>query len=230
MKRDDVDRLVADREARRPAVLVRWLDRGTSQLVHDPAALDTTALRDAAHAALVSDRATVHETPEGNVFVQPFNPPLRLAIVGAVHIAQHLVPIAHTLGYAVTVIDPRSAFASEARFPGTALSHHWPDRALDEHGLDARTALVALSHDPKLDDPALQAGLRSQAFYLGALGSRGNHARRLGRLREAGFDDDALARIHGPIGLAIGARSPAEIALSIAAQLTATLRQAPPEP
>ena len=232
MKRAWVDRLLAGREARQPALLLRWLESGDQRLVDTPAEFaDLEAsigtLHEAASEALVSDRARVHDTPEGRVFVQPFNPPLRLAVIGAVHIAQHLVPMARATGYEVHVIDPRSAFATAERFPGTVLSHEWPDRALEALGLDTRTAVVALSHDPKLDDPALDAALASGAFYIGALGSRGNQAKRVARLRERGYGDDAMARICGPIGLDIGARSPAEIAVSILAELTATLRRGP---
>lgn len=227
MKLSLIEQLLADREARRGAVLVRWLAGERQELVHDAAAIEDTELREAVVAAVISDRARTFASAEGDVFVQPFNPPLRMAIVGAVHIAQQLVPMAHGVGYSVTVIDPRSAFATPERFPDTLLSHDWPDEALAALALDARTAVVTLSHDPKLDDPALTAALSSDAFYIGSLGSRGNHARRLDRLREHGFDETALARIHGPVGLDIGARSPAEIALSILAEVTAALRIRP---
>ena len=153
------------------------------------------------------------------------NPPLRLAIVGAVHIAQPLAEMAQLSGYDVTLIDPREAFASEARFPGHTLSHDWPDRALEEHGLDHRTALVTLTHDPKLDDPGLQAALRSGVFYIGALGSTRTHAKRVSRLTEAGFSETEIARIDAPIGLDIGAKSPAEIAVAVMAELTERLRR-----
>ena len=153
-----------------------------------------------------------------------FNPPLDLAIIGAVHIAQPLARMAALADYAVRIIDPRTAFATEERFPDVALSHEWPDEALALKPLTARSAIVALTHDPKLDDPALTVALRSPAFYIGALGSRQTHARRLERLKEAGFSDADLARIHGPIGLKIGARSPAEIAVSVLGEMTAILR------
>lgn len=158
-------------------------------------------------------------------FVTLFNPPLRLFIVGAVHIAQALVPMARLAGYDPLLIDPRDAFASPARFPGTRLSHDWPDDALRAAGLDARSAVVTLTHDAKLDDPAIQTVLGSQAFYLGCLGSTRTHAKRLERMRSAGVPETALARIHAPVGLDIGAKSPAEIAVSILAQMTAVLRQ-----
>jgi len=219
-----VEELLADRDARRPAVLLRWLESGEASLVHAASELDDAALAEAIEDALAADQACTLETGDGTVFVQPFNPSLRMVIIGAVHIAQHLAPLASGVGYAVCVIDPRAAFATPDRFPEVALSHDWPDVALAEHGLDARTAVITLSHDPKLDDPALRAALDSDAFYIGSLGSRANHARRLDRLRERGFDDAALGRIHGPVGLDIGARSPAEIAISILAEATARLR------
>ena len=153
-----------------------------------------------------------------------FNPPLDLVIVGAVHIGQRLAQMAALAGYAVRVIDPRSAFATPERFPDAALMQDWPDEALARSPLGSRSALVALTHDPKVDDPALIAALRSNCFYIGALGSKKNHAGRLARLRQHGFSDSDLARIRGPVGLAIGARSPAEIAISILAEMTQTLR------
>lgn len=183
------------------------------------------AVAEAARQALDQDRSGPIEGPEGRLFLHVFNPPLKLAIVGAVHVAQPLATMAALAGYEVTVIDPRRAFATEARFPGVTLSHDWPDEALARLAPDRRTAVVTLTHDPKLDDPALAVALRSPAFYVGALGSGRTHARRMARLREAGFDDVALARIHGPVGLALGARSPAEIAVSILAQVIQIRRQ-----
>ena len=170
-----------------------------------------------------SDRTGVEE--DGRTFVAIHNPPLRLAIVGAVHIAQALVPMARIAGYDPVVIDPRAAFGSEARFPGERLLEDWPDEALAEVGVDARTALVLLTHDPKLDDPALHIALTSEAFYIGALGSTRTHAKRVERLTEAGFSPAQIARIRGPVGLDIGAASPAEIAVSILAQMVQALRK-----
>lgn len=170
-----------------------------------------------------TDRSGVEE--DGLTFVAIHNPPLRLAIVGGVHIAQALVPMARIAGYDPVIIDPREAFASEARFPETQLLHDWPDEALEAFGLDTRTALVLLTHDPKLDDPALHLALRSGCFYIGALGSTRTHAKRVQRLEEAGFSAEDIARIHGPIGLNIGAASPQEIAVSILAQMTQVLRR-----
>ena len=158
-------------------------------------------------------------------FIAIHNPPLRLAIVGAAHIAQPLAAMARLAGYDVTIIDPREAFANEARFPGERLLHDWPDAALAAHGLDPRTGLVTLTHDPKLDDPALVAALRSPVFYIGALGSTRTHAKRAARLVEAGFTPGEIARIDAPVGLDIGSRSPAEIAVAILAQMTERLRR-----
>ena len=162
---------------------------------------------------------------EGGDFIAIHNPPLRLVIVGAVHIAQALVPMAQIAGYDPIVIDPRESFASEARFPGVTLMHDWPDEAATRLGLDSRTALVLLSHDPKLDDPALEQALASDVFYIGALGSPRTHAARLERLRVKGHAAEQLARIHGPVGLGIGAANPSEIAAAILAQMIQVLRQ-----
>jgi len=153
------------------------------------------------------------------------NPPLRLVIVGGVHIAQPLTRMAELSGFDVTLVDPREAFASAQRFPGVELVHDWPDEALKAHGLDHRTALVTLTHDPKLDDPAIEAALRSAVFYIGALGSTRTHSKRVARLEAAGFAPSEIARIDAPIGLDIGARSPAEIAVSVMAELTERLRR-----
>ncbi|WP_270729763.1 XdhC family protein [Shimia sp. Alg240-R146] len=158
-------------------------------------------------------------------FVAIHNPPLRLVVVGAVHIAQALVPMARIAGFDPIVVDPRSAFGSEARFPGEVILDDWPDEAMEQIGLDARTALVLLTHDPKLDDPALHIALKSPAFYIGALGSTRTHGKRVERLDEAGFGDRDIGRIHGPIGLDIGAASPSEIAVSIMGEMLRVLRK-----
>ena len=183
------------------------------------------ALADAARAQARRDVSALVEIQGATRFLTVFNPPLDLTIIGAVHIAQPLARIASLADYAVRVIDPRSAFATEERFPGVELSHEWPDEALASKPPGPRTAIVALTHDPKLDDPALSAALKSEAFYIGALGSRSTHAKRLERLKANGFSDAELGRIRGPIGLDIGARSPAEIAVAILAQMTAELRK-----
>jgi xanthine dehydrogenase accessory factor len=162
------------------------------------------------------------ESAEPNeIFTHTFTPTPRLIVVGAVHIAQKLVPLARLADFAVDIVDPRAAFASPARFPDVGLHHAWPDAAMATLAPDVSTAIVTLTHDPKLDDPALIAALRSQVFYIGALGSRKTHGRRLDRLREAGFGDADLARIHAPVGLPIGAVSPGEIAVSIMAEIVA---------
>ncbi|MFY0633107.1 MAG: XdhC family protein [Vannielia sp.] len=169
-----------------------------------------------------ADRSGFEE--DGKTFVGIHNPPLRMAVVGAVHIAQFLVPMARMAGYDPFLVDPREAFATPERFPGTTISHDWPDEALATWGLDARTAVVTLTHDPKIDDPAIAAALASECFYLGALGSTRTHAKRVERLQAAGADAEQIARIHAPVGLNIGAKSPAEIAVSVLAQVTEVLR------
>ncbi|MFT6459744.1 XdhC family protein [Pseudophaeobacter arcticus] len=179
-------------------------------------------LRDAYPERMRLDRSGVED--DGETFVAVHNPPLRLVVVGAVHIAQALVPMAQLAGYDPAVIDPRAAFASPERFPGVTLLEDWPDEAVAALGLDARTALVLLTHDPKLDDPALAAGLRQKCFYIGALGSKRTHAKRVERMLAAGFGEPDTARIHGPVGLDIGAAGPAEIAIAILAEMTAVLR------
>ena len=176
---------------------------------------------------LDDDRSGTLETPAGLLFVEVWNPKPRLLVIGAVHTAQELVPLARATGYEVTVIDPRTAFSTPVRFPNTILLHDWPNEALATLAPDRRTAILTLTHDPKIDDPALEAALRSEAFYIGALGSRRTHTQRIERLKNAGFDAAAIARIHGPVGLPIGAQTPAEIAISIMAEITAVLRRAP---
>ncbi|AVO37053.1 XdhC family protein [Pukyongiella litopenaei] len=162
--------------------------------------------------------------PDGRTFVAVHNPPLRLIVVGAVHIAQALLPMARIAGYDPVIVDPREAFASETRFPGETILTDWPDEAVAALGLDPRTALVLLTHDPKLDDPALMAALRADVFYIGALGSTRTHAKRVARLEQAGFTGAEIARIHAPVGLDIGAADPSEIAVAILAEMTAVLR------
>ena len=171
------------------------------------------------------DRSQVVATAARELFVEVWSAALRLIVVGAVHTAQPLAPLARLLGYEVTVIDPRAAFASEMRFPGTALVVEWPEVAVPRLEPDGRTAVITLSHNPRIDDPALIAALRSEAFYIGALGSRRTHEQRRQRLAQEGFDAVSLNRIRGPIGLAIGALTPGEIAVSIMAEITAVLRR-----
>jgi xanthine dehydrogenase accessory factor len=217
------------RAAKRRACLVRFLATDDQVLTVDGKIVGEGALSEEVLAsvedALRRDGSGTVETSSGPAFLQVFNPPLRLAIVGAVHIAQSLAPMASLAGYAVTVIDPRRAFASDARFPDVTLVNDWPDEALAALAPDRRTAVVTLTHDPKIDDPGLDTALRSEAFYIAALGSRRTHAGRIGRLKELGHADATIARIHGPAGLDIGAVSPAEIAIAVLAQMTTVLRQ-----
>jgi xanthine dehydrogenase accessory factor len=173
---------------------------------------------------LVEDRSERFDSTSGPVFIQVFNPPFKLILVGAVHIAQPLACLGAVAGYETLIIDPRGAFAEGARFAGLRVDARWPDLALAEITADRRTALVTLTHDPKLDDPALDWALRSPASYIGALGSRKTHESRLDRLVQRGFSAADCARIHGPVGLCIGAVTPAEIAISIMAQITQTRR------
>lgn len=231
MKRVLLERLRTAVSAKRAAVLASDLETGEQWLLEDGDANAPDgigdALRSEARAALRADRAVAVEVGGRRFFLNVFPPPRRLIVVGAVHIAQALVPAATLVGFEVVVVDPRLAFAASQRFPGVRLSLQWPDEGVAELAPDARTAVVTLTHDPKLDDPALAVALRSDAFYVGALGSRRTHARRLERLRAQGFGPEALARITGPVGLAIGARTPAEIAIAIVADLIARLGERP---
>jgi xanthine dehydrogenase accessory factor len=222
MRRETLARL---NEARRDGrAVVRAVDMGSGEeRLIDPAS-DSSTLGQAAAAAARADRSGPTEIEGRSWFLAVYNPPLELVIVGAVHIAQPLSAMARMTGYDVKIVDPRERFASADRFPDMTLIHAWPEEDSLRALLKPRSALVALTHDPKLDDPALLAALKSPCFYIGALGSKKNHANRLARLKAQGFDDAQLARIHGPIGLAIGARSPEEIAISILAEMTAELR------
>lgn len=230
MRRGMAEALVAARREGRAAVLFTPLD-GSAQRLLDASGLDLLAMTDpelaaAALEALRSDRATVVAWQRTEMLLTPQSPPLRLVVVGAVHISEALCAMARQCGYAVTVIDPRSAFLRPDRFPGVTLIGEWPQTAFRQLSPDARTAIVLLTHDPKIDDPALLAVLATSAFYIGALGSTRTHAKRLERLAEAGVDEPSRARIHGPAGLPIGARTPAEIAVSVLAQMTQALRGA----
>jgi xanthine dehydrogenase accessory factor len=205
-------------------VLATRLPGGEHRLLPDPAA--PAALNAAAVQALARDESgTVSITGE-DWFLHAHNPPPRLVVVGAVHIAQALAPFAAACGFAVTVVDPRRSFASDERFPDVAIRTDWPDEAMDALRPDRRTAVVTLTHDPKLDDPALDRALKSPAFYIGSLGSRRTHAARLQRLRALGHDEAALSRIQGPVGLDIEAVTAPEIALSIMAAIVAARRGA----
>ena len=210
---DTLDALVSAREATRPVAYVTDLQTGDPRLAEKTEYPERFRL----------DRSGVEE--DGRTFVAIHNPPLRMIVVGAVHIAQALVPMARACGYAPVIIDPRAAFGSEARFPGETIIEDWPDAAMNALKPDARTAVVTLTHDPKLDDPAIVAALRSDIFYLGCLGSTRTHAKRVARLKEAGFSDAEIGRIHAPVGLDLGGRQPAEIAVSIMAEVMQALRK-----
>jgi xanthine dehydrogenase accessory factor len=213
------------RGEKRPVVLATRLPDGAQQLLPDPSA--PAELNEAAERALRDDESGTVKLAGADWFLHAHNPPLRLIVVGAVHIAQALVPFATQCGFAITVVDPRRSFASDERFPDVTVSTAWPDEAMDELRPDTRTAVVTLTHDPKLDDPALDRALKSRAFYIGALGSRRTHAARLARLRELGHGDNVLTRIQGPVGLNIEAVTAPEIALSIIAEIVAVRRGAP---
>ena len=224
MKRELLERLVAAQASNQPAVLARSL-AGDNQFLLDggaesesPDGIPAEVLREA-RSALKRDGARTVEAAGQRYLLQTLSPPPRLLVIGAVHIAQALIPMARVAGFDVQLIDPRAAFATPGRFPGIEIINQWPQEVMDELPLNSRTAVVTLSHDAKIDEPALKAALESAAFYIGALGSRKNHAKRLQRLAALGFDDETLARIAGPIGLPLGGRSPAEIAVSILAQI-----------
>ena len=213
------------RTEKRPVVVATMLPSGEQRLLPDPGASD--ALNEIAREVLISDVSGTHKIDGVDWFMHAHNPPLRLVIVGAVHIAQALVQFSTACGYATTVVDPRRSFASDERFPNVTISSAWPDEAMDEFKPDSRTAVVTLTHDPKLDDPALDRALKSGAFYIGALGSRRTHAARLKRLRDLGHTDDEMTRIRGPVGLNIEAVTAPEIAASIIAEIIAVRRGAP---
>jgi xanthine dehydrogenase accessory factor len=217
--------LAEARTAKRPVVLATKLPTGEQMLL--PAAGAPADLAAAARRALERDESATVKLADGEWFLHAFNPPPRLIVVGAVHIAQALVPMATELGLTVIVIDPRRSFASSERFPNVTVLTDWPDDAMDALAPDARTAVVTLTHDPKLDDPALDRALNSPAFYIGALGSRRTHAARLARLREFGHGDEVLVRIRGPVGLDLEAVTAPEIALSILAEFVAVRRDSP---
>ena len=233
MKQDVLEALVEADAQTRTIVLVRNLADGQQFLVDREGAHTLEngarqglgrelpqALLERSQDALARDGAQAADIEGERYLIQTVSRPPRLFIIGAVHIAQKLTPMARLAGYDVLLLDPRPAFASASRFPDVEIINDWPQEAMPKLSLDSRSAVVTLSHDAKIDEPALQAALESDAFYIGALGSKKNHARRLERLGAAGFDDAALARVHGPIGLPLGGRSPAEIAIAILAQIT----------
>lgn len=229
MKQQTLSRLLEDQAAKRAVALATDMESGEQTLVYldsadGPHGRNAEVLA-AARQAIQDDRNKVYELGGRRIFVETFNPPLRLLIVGAVHIAQPLSRMASVAGYDVTVIDPRGSFATEERFPGIALNGEWPDDGMRELDPDRRTAVVTLTHDPKLDDPGLEVALKSDAFYIGALGSRKTHAGRVERLTAGGFTEPEISRIHAPVGLNIGSISPAEIAVSILAQIIEVLHR-----
>lgn len=226
--------VIAAREDHEPVVLATGLTSGTHALLRPFASAgqgqgDTTPW-DAARNALLSDQSVVVDTSDGEVFLRPHNRPVRVIIVGAVHLAQALVPMVVAAGFDAVVVDPRDAFATAERFPGVDMVSSWPGEALRSLRLDHRTAVVVVTHDPKLDDPALTEALATDVFYVGALGSRRTHARRLERLEAEGVSTEALTRIHAPVGLDIGARTPGEISVAIVAEIVAALRGRRREP
>ena len=224
MKLDILSALNGERAARRAAVLVTDAATGAQRLVK-AAEVARDPLSDLIDKHIRSGKSGMEDTPQGRVFLTVHVPPPQLVITGAVHISQALAPIAKLLGYDVTIVDPRTAFATIERFPEVKVIAEWPDTALPPLGIDRYTAFVALTHDPKIDDPALTHALACDCFYIGALGSKKTHARRLERLKAQGLTDADLARIHAPIGLAISAVTPAEIAVAIMGEITARLRQ-----
>ena len=226
MQLDLLATLNTERTARRAAVVVTHVESGKQRLVK-AADIATDPLRAALAEHLRTSKSGMEETAEGRVFLTVYVPPPRLVITGAVHISQALAPMGKLLGYDVTIVDPRTAFASVERFPDVKVIAEWPDVALPPLGIDRYTAFVALTHDPKIDDPALTHALERDCFYIGALGSKKTHARRVERLKAQGISDAALARIHAPIGLQISAVSPPEIAVAIMGEITARLRQSP---
>jgi len=228
VKLDTLKELNAERSARRPVIVITDTENGEQRLVK---AKDFAAdpLRNELDKALRMGKSTNVEVGGKKLFLNVYAPTAKLVIIGAVHISQALAPLARALDYDVTIVDPRTAFASPERFPDVPLIAEWPDVALPPLNIDQYTAFVALTHDPKIDDPALLHAFQRECFYIGALGSRKTHAKRAERLRAQGAKESDIARIHAPIGLAIGAVSPSEIAVSIMAEITAQLRLPPKE-
>jgi xanthine dehydrogenase accessory factor len=223
MKLDILKALNTERASRRAAIVVTDIASGEERLV-EAADVAGDPLHEVLEERLRTGKSGMAETPAGRVFLTVHVPPPRLIITGAVHISQALAPMARIAGYDVTIVDPRTAFASVERFPDVKVIAEWPDVALPPLGVDRYTAFVALTHDPKIDDPALLHALARDCFYIGALGSKKTHGRRVERLKELGASEEALARIHAPIGLKIGAISPPEIAVAILGEITARLR------
>lgn len=216
--------LNAERATRRAAILVTDVASGEQRLVRETD-MPSDPMAPVLEERLRSGKSGTVESDGAQIFLNVQVPPVKVVVAGAVHISQALAPMARVLDLDVTIIDPRTAFATPERFPDVPVLAEWPDAALPRLGLDRYTALLALTHDPKIDDPALSAALKAECFYIGALGSKKTHARRLERLKEAGFGESDTARIHAPIGLDIGAVSPAEIAVAILAEMVAALRK-----
>jgi xanthine dehydrogenase accessory factor len=223
LKLDILHTLNTERDARRAVVVVTNVESGAQRIVK-AADIGRDPLADVIDKRLRMAKSGMEETAEGRAFLTVHVPSPRLVITGAVHISQALAPMGQLLGYDVTIVDPRTAFASPERFPDVKVLAEWPDTALPPLNIDRYTAFVALTHDPKIDDPALLHALQRDCFYIGALGSKKTHGRRVERLKQAGIPDAAIARIHAPIGLSLGAVSPAEIAVSIIAEITQSLR------
>jgi len=227
LRLDILNALNEERAARRAVIVVTNQDSGAQRLVK-AADIRGDPLKDLLEKRMRSGKSGIEDTPEGKLFLTVHVPSPKLVITGAVHISQALAPMGHLLGYDVTIVDPRTAFASIERFPDVKVIAEWPDVALPPLGIDHYTAFVALTHDPKIDDPGLAIALKSDCFYIGALGSRKTHARRVERLKaERGFNDNDIGRIHSPIGLDIGAVSPSEIAVAIMGEITQRLREEP---
>jgi len=227
MRAEHLHQLIADGEARIAVIRAVNLATGEERLIYPGAAGEPEPIATAVAEAFRTDKSSTVATKAGPLFLGVQNPHLRMVVIGAVHIAQALAPMAQLAGYELRIIDPRGAFATSARFPEAEVISDWPEDALAAAPPDTRTAFVALTHDPKIDDPALHIALKSDCFYIGALGSKKTRALRNERLLKHGFSTADLARIHGPIGLDIGARSPAEIAIAIMAQITGILRRGP---
>jgi xanthine dehydrogenase accessory factor len=227
LRLDLLKTLNEERAARRPVIVVTNQDTGAQRLVKGDE-IRSDSLKDVLEKHLRSGKSGIEQTPEGKVFLTVHVPSPKLVITGAVHISQTLAPIGQLLGYDVTIVDPRTAFATIERFPDVKVIAEWPDVALPPLGIDHYTAFVALTHDPKIDDPGLALALKSECFYIGALGSKKTHARRVERLKkERGFTDNDIGRIHAPIGLDIAAVTPAEIAVAIMGEITQRLREEP---
>jgi len=224
MRLDLIAALNTERAARRAAVVVTELASGAQRLVRERD-FGADALAAILQSQIRSGKSGIVEAEGGRYFLELHLPPPRMVITGAVHVSQALAPMAKMLAYDVAIVDPRTAFATPERFPDIRLLAEWPDQALPKIGLDHWTAFVALTHDPKIDEPAIEAALKAGCFYVGALGSKKTHARRVEHLRARGLGDDLIARIHAPIGLSIGAASPAEIAVAILAEITLRLRR-----